>query len=154
MLDSGVAKTGSTTRRSEDRFRKIEAKTWNGLPFLLVEADLLEFFFSFFAGAFDGCDSTPFLSRPLLLGYPERTYLDLGIPVRGGCDGDSMTLDRRRKSYLEVGFSSARNRVRLDVGGGKSAEVESVGEVASDGARYLRLLEMVEGGEGSVRRLC
>jgi hypothetical protein len=131
----------------------MEAKVCHGLPFLLVEADLLGFFFSFFVGAFDGCDSTPFLSRPLPLAYPERTYLDLGIPVRGGCGGDSIRLDRRRKSYLEVEFSSGKNLVRLDVGGGKSAEVESVGEVASDGARYLRLLEMVEGGEGSVRSL-
>ena len=40
-------------------------------------------------------------------------------------------------------------------GGWKSAaEVESVGEVASEGARYLRFLEMGDGGEGRVSWFC
>jgi hypothetical protein len=62
-----------------------------------------------------------------------------------------MVLDRRRKSYrVESGFGSSpcSNLARLEEVGGYSAEVESVGEVASDGARYLRLCKTVEGGEG------
>ena len=40
------------------------------------------------------------------------------------------------------------------MGGWRSAaEVESVGEVASEGARYLRLLEVDESGEGRIEEV-
>ena len=76
--------------------------------------------------------------------------------VRGdGRGSGSCCRARRRKSYREVldsGLSSEANRVRLVVGGWRSAaEVESVGEVASEGARYLRFWEMGDGGAGRVR---
>ena len=48
--------------------------------------------------------------------------------------------------------SDGEKRARLETGKVNSAggEVESVGEVTSEGARYLRLEEMVEGGEGKI----
>jgi hypothetical protein len=50
---------------------------------------------------------------------------------------------------MESEVSSVENRVRLGKGRWRSAaDVESVGEVASEGARYLRLMTVVEGGEG------
>lgn len=125
------------------------------LPFCLLvedEVDLLEAFFSFFVAALD-VDSPPaFLSRPLWIsGVIGWTYLDFGMPVLRIKGVGREILPRRRKSYLVLGFSSDENLARLDEEGGRSTEVESVGEVASDGARNLRLVEIiVEGGEGRV----
>lgn len=57
-----------------------------------------------------------------------------------------------RKLYLDViesEVSSVEKRVRFGKGRWRSAaEVESVGDVASEGARYLRFVGVVEGGEG------
>ena len=82
-------------------------------------------------------------------------YLDLGMPAervaRGTRGSDCVRLARRRKSYrgeVESISPPSENLVLFVVGGWRSAaEVESVGEVASEGARYLRLLVIVEGGE-------